>query len=179
MRYLVDANVLSEATKPRPDPRVVDWLARSERELAVDPIILGELRFGILLLPRGQRRVRLERGSTKAQRAYSVSPGTRTLWRPPKRWLGCAPCPEITIRSAPPSAAHFADIERRIQRSKGARCHVGPTTAVRPGFSPNRTAMNPRGLKSDRVSKLKATTGVTTSLRAGHSFLPQTCQRPR
>lgn len=61
MRYLVDANVLSEATKPKPDPRVVDWLTRAERELVVDPIILGELRFGILLLPRGQRRSRLER----------------------------------------------------------------------------------------------------------------------
>jgi hypothetical protein len=61
VRYLVDANVLSEATKPKPDPRVVDWLTRAERELAVDPIILGELRFGILLLPRGQRRSRLER----------------------------------------------------------------------------------------------------------------------
>ena len=61
MRYLVDANVLSEATKPKPDPRVLDWLTHAERELAVDPIILGELRFGILLLPRGQRRRRLER----------------------------------------------------------------------------------------------------------------------
>ncbi len=61
MRCLVDANVLSEATKPDPDPRVVDWLTRAERELVVDPIILGELRFGILLLPRGQRRTRLER----------------------------------------------------------------------------------------------------------------------
>lgn len=60
MRYLVDANVLSEATKPEPDRRVVDWLAREERELVVDPIILGELRFGILLLPRGRRRNRLE-----------------------------------------------------------------------------------------------------------------------
>jgi len=61
VRYLVDANVLSEATKPKPDPRVVDWLTRTERDLVVDPIILGELRFGILLLPRGQRRRRLER----------------------------------------------------------------------------------------------------------------------
>lgn len=60
MRCLVDANVLSEATKPDPDPRVVDWLTRAERELVVDPIILGELRFGILLLPRGKRRSRLE-----------------------------------------------------------------------------------------------------------------------
>jgi predicted nucleic acid-binding protein len=61
VRCLVDANVLSEATKPDPDPRVVDWLTRAERELVVDPIVLGELRFGILLLARGKRRSRLER----------------------------------------------------------------------------------------------------------------------
>ena len=60
MNYLVDANVLSEATKPIPDPRVVEWLRRNERSLAVDPIVLGEVRFGILLLPRGARRSRLE-----------------------------------------------------------------------------------------------------------------------
>jgi toxin FitB len=60
-RYLVDANVLSEATKPAPDQRVIDWLGRNEPELAVDPVILGEIRFGILLLPRGRRRSRLER----------------------------------------------------------------------------------------------------------------------
>lgn len=60
-RCLVDANVLSEATKPDPDPRVVEWLRRNEREMVVDPIILGEVRFGILLLPLGRRRTRLER----------------------------------------------------------------------------------------------------------------------
>ena len=60
-RHLVDANVLSEATKPDPDARVVEWLRRNEPEIAVDPIILGEIRFGILLLPRGRRRSRLER----------------------------------------------------------------------------------------------------------------------
>lgn len=61
MKYLVDANVLSEPTKPAPDPRVVDWLRVHERDLAVDPIILGEIRFGILLLPKGKRRSHLER----------------------------------------------------------------------------------------------------------------------
>ena len=61
MRYLVDANVLSEPTKPAPDPKVVDWLRRNERELAVDPTILGEVRFGILLLRKGKRRTSLER----------------------------------------------------------------------------------------------------------------------
>ena len=61
MRFLVDANVLSEATKPDPDPAVIEWLGHNEREMAVDPIVLGEIRFGVLLLPAGQRRARLER----------------------------------------------------------------------------------------------------------------------
>ncbi len=61
MKYLVDANVLSEATKPAPDPRVVAWLRAHERDIAVDPVILGELRFGILILPKGRRRAALER----------------------------------------------------------------------------------------------------------------------
>lgn len=60
MSYLVDANVLSEPTKPAPNPGVLAWLRRAEREIVVDPIILGELRFGILLLPRSRRRQRLE-----------------------------------------------------------------------------------------------------------------------
>jgi len=60
MPYLVDANVLSEPTKPEPDLQVVEWLRKYEREIAIDPIILGELRFGILLLPPGARRRRLE-----------------------------------------------------------------------------------------------------------------------
>ena len=61
MKYLVDANVLSEATRPQPAPSVVEWLRRHERAIAVDPVILGEVRFGILLLPRGKRRFALER----------------------------------------------------------------------------------------------------------------------
>jgi predicted nucleic acid-binding protein len=60
VRYLVDANVLSEPTKPNPQAKVVDWLRENEREMAVDPIILGEIRFGIYLLPAGRRRRRLE-----------------------------------------------------------------------------------------------------------------------
>ena len=61
MKYLVDANVLSEPTKPLPDPRVVDWLRAHEPDIAVDPVIVGELRFGILILPKGKKRMALER----------------------------------------------------------------------------------------------------------------------
>jgi predicted nucleic acid-binding protein len=58
--YLVDANVLSEPTRPTPSAVVIDWLRRNERELVVDPIIVGEIRFGIHLLAAGRRRRRLE-----------------------------------------------------------------------------------------------------------------------
>ncbi len=60
MIYLVDANVLSEPTKAKPEAKVIDWLRRHEPKLVVDPIILGEIRFGIHLLPTGKRRKRLE-----------------------------------------------------------------------------------------------------------------------
>jgi predicted nucleic acid-binding protein len=61
VKYLVDANVLSEPTRPDPHPAVIAWLRRHERSIAVDPVTLGEIRYGILLLPRGKRRARLER----------------------------------------------------------------------------------------------------------------------
>lgn len=60
MKFLVDANVLSEATRQSPSAEVIDWLRRHEADLAVDPIVLGELRFGVLLLPKGRRRAALE-----------------------------------------------------------------------------------------------------------------------
>jgi len=60
MIYLVDANVLSEPTKRAADSKVVTWLDTNESNLVVDSIIIGELRIGILALPRGRKRDRLE-----------------------------------------------------------------------------------------------------------------------
>ena len=60
MKFLVDANVLSEATKAVPSEAAVDWLRRHEHVVAVNAVVLGELEFGILLLPSGRRRKRLE-----------------------------------------------------------------------------------------------------------------------
>ncbi|MCZ2149883.1 MAG: PIN domain-containing protein [Bryobacterales bacterium] len=39
----------------------MEWLRAREQDTAVDPVILGELRFGILILPRGRKRTALER----------------------------------------------------------------------------------------------------------------------
>ena len=47
-------------TKATPDAHCLDWLRTHERDIAVDPIVIGEIRFGILLLPKGRRRRKLE-----------------------------------------------------------------------------------------------------------------------
>ena len=60
MTYLVDANVLSEPTKPVPNNKVIDWLTANEENLFVDAIVVGELCVGILALPRGRKRTELE-----------------------------------------------------------------------------------------------------------------------
>jgi predicted nucleic acid-binding protein len=61
MKFLVDANVLSEPTKSAPNARVVTWLTDHERDIAVDSIILGELYVGVLAMPEGRKRARLEK----------------------------------------------------------------------------------------------------------------------
>jgi predicted nucleic acid-binding protein len=61
MTYLVDANILSEPTKQRPDAKVVAWLRANEKDFVVDSVILGEIALGIFVLPRGRKRAQLER----------------------------------------------------------------------------------------------------------------------
>lgn len=56
MTFLVDANVLSEPSKPRPSASALAWLQAHEADLAVNPIILGELEYGVLSLQDGRRR---------------------------------------------------------------------------------------------------------------------------
>lgn len=53
---LADTNVLSELTRPTPEPRVIAWLQVNEPAIAVPAIALAELRYGIARLPDGRRR---------------------------------------------------------------------------------------------------------------------------
>ena len=83
VNFLVDANVLSEATKPQPAVTVVDWLREHERRLVVNPIILGELEYGILLLPAGRRRTRLQKWfaeGVKRLRVLDLDVDTARVW---------------------------------------------------------------------------------------------------
>jgi hypothetical protein len=60
MSYLVDGNVLCEATRPQPDKKVMAWLERRDPELHVSALTLAEILKGIHLLAPGAKRRKLE-----------------------------------------------------------------------------------------------------------------------
>jgi len=58
--FLLDTNVISEWVKPRPDPRVIAWLAETDEDRTFLSVVsFAEIRRGIELLPDGRRRSRL------------------------------------------------------------------------------------------------------------------------
>ena len=59
--FLLDTNCISEMVRPKPEPRVLEWMdAREEGLLFLSVLTLGEIRRGIAGLPHGMRRSRLE-----------------------------------------------------------------------------------------------------------------------
>lgn len=61
MNYLLDTNVLCEATKPRPDAKLTRWLAaQASSSLFTSVVPLAEIRKGVFLLPEGKKRRSLE-----------------------------------------------------------------------------------------------------------------------
>lgn len=60
MKYLVDVNVLCEPTRSAPNVEVSGWLHANVDEIVVDAVVLAEVRLGILVLPHGRRRAKLD-----------------------------------------------------------------------------------------------------------------------
>ena len=61
MSFLLDTNVVSEWTKPRPNPGVVEWLGQvDEDEVFLSVVTFAELRHGIERLPISTRRRQLD-----------------------------------------------------------------------------------------------------------------------
>jgi predicted nucleic acid-binding protein len=57
MALLLDTNVLSELRRPRPEPKVLEFIAEQDIEqLYVSVVTLAELRFGIELIVEPARR---------------------------------------------------------------------------------------------------------------------------
>src|SRR5579871_1810700 len=59
--FLLDTNVPSELFRPRPDPQIVNWLARQDpNTLFLSVVTIGELWKGAAMLSPSAKRDRLE-----------------------------------------------------------------------------------------------------------------------
>ena len=60
MPWLLDTNILSELRRPKPEPKVVDFVAGQPlHELYISLVTLAEIRFGIELIGQPNRRAEL------------------------------------------------------------------------------------------------------------------------
>lgn len=53
---LIDTNVWSELSRPRPDPRMRAWMREHLHECVLSTIVLGEIRYGIALAQDERQR---------------------------------------------------------------------------------------------------------------------------
>ena len=59
--FLLDTNCISELVRPKPEPRVMEWIeSTDERLLYLSVLTLGEIRKGAAALHQGKRRTQLE-----------------------------------------------------------------------------------------------------------------------
>jgi predicted nucleic acid-binding protein len=59
--FLLDTNIISELVKPKPEPRVVAWVGKTDESLLfLSVLTLGEIRKGIDSLSNASRRITLE-----------------------------------------------------------------------------------------------------------------------
>lgn len=61
MSFLLDTNVVSEWTRPRPDAGVLEWLGQADEDLVfLSVVTLAELRHSVNRLAASKRRTRLD-----------------------------------------------------------------------------------------------------------------------
>ena len=59
--FLLDTNCISELVRPKPELRVLEWMAAAdETMLYLSVLTVGEIRKGLAGLTQGKRRTRLE-----------------------------------------------------------------------------------------------------------------------
>jgi toxin FitB len=60
-RFLLDTNIISNATKPAPSESLIEWMAdQSDHDLYISSLTVAEIRRGILQKPKGKKRDQLE-----------------------------------------------------------------------------------------------------------------------
>jgi predicted nucleic acid-binding protein len=71
VKFLLDTNILSETSKPVPDPGVVAWLKSYQHESGLSVLALAEMTSGVEALPDGKRKKELLRKLQFLQEDYA------------------------------------------------------------------------------------------------------------
>ena len=86
--WLLDTNILSELRRPRPEPKVVEFVAAQSLEsLDISSVTLAEIRFGIELVANVNRRADLNNWLTHKvrpmfdQRVLPITEDIMLKWR--------------------------------------------------------------------------------------------------
>jgi predicted nucleic acid-binding protein len=86
--WLLDTNILSELRRPRPEPKVVEFVAAQSLEsLYISSVTLAEIRFGIELVANVNRRADLNNWLTHKvrpmfdQRVLPITEDIMLKWR--------------------------------------------------------------------------------------------------
>ena len=60
-RYLLDTNIISNATKQSPSPALLAWMAeQNDIDLFISALTVAEIRRGLLEKPAGKKRAELD-----------------------------------------------------------------------------------------------------------------------
>lgn len=83
--FLVDTDVLSEARRPAPNPKVLDWMEKNRSNLYISAFTIADLAYGINRLPAGRKREELrgwfeEVRETWEPRTLRFDSRTATVW---------------------------------------------------------------------------------------------------
>ena len=88
MAWLLDTNILSELRRPKPEPKVVAFVAAQPLEqLHISVVTLAEIRFGIELVSEPNRRAELNEWLTHKvrpmfdQQALAITEDIMLKWR--------------------------------------------------------------------------------------------------
>ena len=83
LRWLLDTCVVSELTRPAPEPLVLQWLGMAAGHCAIAAPSVGEIEHGLLRLPAGARKRQLRAWFDELCSDYGerILPSSVAVWR--------------------------------------------------------------------------------------------------